>query len=75
MFDTMTLTKSVGGFCGAFLVFLLVKWSYDMAWPTITMVGVAEENVFHLWVARMLMVALLVIGLLLVKKAWSHRED
>ncbi len=23
MFDTMTLTKIVGGFCGAFLVFLL----------------------------------------------------
>jgi hypothetical protein len=58
-----------------FLLFLLVKWSYDMAWPTITMVGVAEENVAHLWVARLLMVALLVIGMLLVKKAWSQRED
>lgn len=26
MFDTMTLTKIVGGFCGAFLVFLLGGW-------------------------------------------------
>ena len=23
MFDTMTMTKIVGGFCGAFLIFLL----------------------------------------------------
>lgn len=27
MFDTMTLTKIVGGFCGAFLVFLLGGWA------------------------------------------------
>lgn len=26
MFDTMTMTKAVGGFCGMFLVFLLGKW-------------------------------------------------
>jgi len=26
MFDTMTLTKIVGGFCGALLVFLLTAW-------------------------------------------------
>ncbi|SPJ23622.1 c-type cytochrome [Palleronia abyssalis] len=26
MFDTMTLTKIVGGFCGTFLVFLLGAW-------------------------------------------------
>ena len=26
MFDTMTFTKVVGGFCGAFLVFLLGGW-------------------------------------------------
>ena len=26
MFDTMTLTKIVGGFCGTFLVFLLGGW-------------------------------------------------
>ena len=26
MFDTMTLTKIVGGFCGALLIFLLGKW-------------------------------------------------
>lgn len=26
MFDTMTWTKIIGGFCGAFLIFLLGKW-------------------------------------------------
>jgi len=26
MFDTMTMTKVIGGFCGAFLIFLLGKW-------------------------------------------------
>lgn len=26
MFDTMTMTKAVGAFCGAFLIFLLGKW-------------------------------------------------
>ena len=30
MFDTMTLTKIVGGFCGAFLIFLLGKWGAEM---------------------------------------------
>ncbi len=29
MFDTMTLTKIVGGFCGALLVFLLGNWAAD----------------------------------------------
>ncbi len=27
MFDTMTLTKTVGAFCGAFLLFLLGNWA------------------------------------------------
>ncbi|SHI88181.1 cytochrome c [Palleronia salina] len=29
MFDTMTLTKIVGGFCGALLVFLLGAWAAE----------------------------------------------
>ena len=27
MFDTMTMTKVIGGFCGALLIFLLVGWA------------------------------------------------
>ncbi len=29
MFDTMTITKIVGGFCGMFLVFLLGNWAAE----------------------------------------------
>ena len=29
MFDTMTLTKIVGGFCGALLVFMMGNWAAD----------------------------------------------
>ncbi|MEX5727735.1 cytochrome c [Rhodovulum iodosum] len=29
MFDTMTLTKVVGAFCGALLIFLLTSWASD----------------------------------------------
>lgn len=29
MFDTMTFTKIIGGFCGAFLVFLLGGWAAE----------------------------------------------
>lgn len=29
MFDTMTLTKAVAGFCGALLIFLLGTWAAD----------------------------------------------
>lgn len=30
MFDTMTMTKVLGGFCGAFLVFLLGGWAAEI---------------------------------------------
>ena len=29
MFDTMTMTKIVGGFCGTFLIFLLGNWAAE----------------------------------------------
>lgn len=29
MFDTMTLTKAIGGFCGMFLVFLFANWAAE----------------------------------------------
>jgi len=32
MFDTMTFTKIVGGFCGALLVFLLGKWAAELVY-------------------------------------------
>ncbi|MCG3266953.1 cytochrome c family protein [Yoonia sp. I 8.24] len=34
MFDTMTLTKVIGGLCGTFLVFLLGGWAADLIYAT-----------------------------------------
>ncbi len=34
MFDTMTLTKIVGAFCGAFLVFLMGGWAAETLYHT-----------------------------------------
>jgi len=34
MFDTMTLTKIVGAFCGAFLVFMLGSWAAETLYHT-----------------------------------------
>ena len=34
MFDTMTVTKAGGALCGAFLVFLLVKWGAESLYNT-----------------------------------------
>ncbi|MGB0901556.1 c-type cytochrome [Halocynthiibacter sp.] len=34
MFDTMTFTKILGGFCGAFLIFLLGKWAGESLYHT-----------------------------------------
>lgn len=36
MFDTMTITKVGGAFCGALLVFLLIKWGGDVIYSTET---------------------------------------
>ena len=34
MFDTMTLTKILGGFCGALLIFLLGNWAAETLYST-----------------------------------------
>jgi cytochrome c len=34
MFDTMTLTKLLGGFCGALLIFLLGSWASSIIYGT-----------------------------------------
>jgi len=34
MFDTMTMTKLIGGLCGAFLIFLLGSWGADALYST-----------------------------------------
>ena len=43
MFDTMTMTKIIGGLCGTFLVFLLANWAADEIYATETG-GHGEEH-------------------------------
>lgn len=59
----------------AFLLILLGIWSYQLALPTIRMDGVPPENVAHLWVARALMLGLVIGGCLMIKRAWKRRPS
>jgi neurotransmitter:Na+ symporter, NSS family len=54
---------------------LLAWWMYDSAYPVLTMVGVPEENVGTIWLARLLMVGLLTLGCVLIGRAWSNRAS
>jgi neurotransmitter:Na+ symporter, NSS family len=53
---------------------LLAWWMYDQAYPVLTMVGVPEENVGVIWLARIFMIGLLTIGCVLIGRAWSRRS-
>lgn len=44
MFDTMTMTKALGGFCGAFLIFLLGGWAAETIFHTGGGHGYDEEH-------------------------------
>lgn len=41
--DTMTSTKILGGFCGAFLIFLLGKWAAEVIYDTSGGHGATEQ--------------------------------
>jgi SNF family Na+-dependent transporter len=58
----------------AFLCTLLVWWSVTEAVPTLLMDGQAAEDIPYLWLSRAAMLALLVAGLLLIRRAWQRRE-
>ncbi|NIZ11510.1 cytochrome c family protein [Pseudooceanicola sp. HF7] len=44
MFDTMTITKVVGGLCGTLLVFLLGNWAADLLYETSASAGHGGEE-------------------------------
>lgn len=57
-----------------FLLTLLSWWSITQAIPVLLMRNVSDPSTIpYLWVSRLLMVLLIVIGLFLVRKAWSKR--
>jgi neurotransmitter:Na+ symporter, NSS family len=57
-----------------FLTGLLVWWFYTEAWPILLMEEVPAENVGVVWLSRLLMIALLVIGCVLIRMAWARKE-
>ncbi len=58
-----------------FLITLLSWWSVTEAFPKVMMRGVDSGDVPYLWLARLLMLALLTIGLVLLKRAWARRNN
>lgn len=59
-----------------FLLTLLSWWSITQAIPVLLMRNVSDPSTIpYLWVSRLLMVLVIVIGLYLVRKAWSKRTS
>jgi neurotransmitter:Na+ symporter, NSS family len=54
-----------------FLTVLLAWWAWDWALPNLVMEGVDDENKPYLWLARLMMVAMLAVGVFLINRAWK----
>lgn len=55
-----------------FLTGLLVWWAWDAALPKLLMEGVDPDNVGAIWLSRLVMVGMLLVGLLLIREAWRR---
>lgn len=58
----------------AFLTGLLGWWVVTAAWPTLVMEGVAEESRGAIWLARAVMVALLIVCAEMIRRAWTRNS-
>ena len=59
-----------------FLITLLTWWGFTQAIPTFFMQNVADPTTIpYLWVSRLILAMLIVVGLLLIRRAWSSREE
>ena len=57
-----------------FLLILLTWWGFTQALDVLLMKNVTDASTIpYLWASRLLMIALVVVGLFLVRKAWSDR--
>ncbi len=57
-----------------YLLAMLVIWTYQDAVNVLKMKGVPPENRPYLWIARIMIVALLTGMLLLIRKAWNKKK-
>jgi len=59
-----------------FLLTLLTWWGITQAIPKLMMSDVTDASTIpYLWVSRLLMMSLLIVGFFLVRKAWSQRTE
>ena len=57
-----------------FLITLLSWWTVTEAFPKVLMQGVTDSSdVPYLWLARLLMVAVVLVGLVLIRRAWAGK--
>ena len=57
-----------------FLITLLTWWTVTEAIPNVLMQGVTEAgNIPYLWLARILMIGLVVVGAILIRRSWVHK--
>jgi hypothetical protein len=59
-----------------FLAAILITFTYQQAWPTLSFANAPAENIPYLWGARMLMIALIAGFCWLTYRTWNkHRSD
>jgi SNF family Na+-dependent transporter len=56
------------------LMVLMAWWFFQSAVPTLLLENAVPENVPYIWGARILMVAIAIILMLMVKKAWANNN-
>jgi len=57
-----------------FLITLLGWWTVTEAFPKVLMQGVADSgSIPYLWLARLLMVAVVLVGLVLIRRGWARK--
>jgi len=57
------------------LTVLMAWWFFQSAVPTLLLQNAVPENIPYIWGARILMVAIAVILMLMVKKAWGNNHS
>jgi SNF family Na+-dependent transporter len=58
----------------AFLLILLGWWAKEEAWNTLLMRDYDPANLTYLWVSRLILLAMVIIGFVMVHRAWSRRD-
>jgi SNF family Na+-dependent transporter len=59
-----------------FLLILLTWWGFTQAIDVLLMKNVTDASTIpYLWVSRLMLIAMVAIGLVLVRKAWSRRPE